>query len=314
MFRDLYTKANDDIKGDRAILDRAFLQAAQPVKKKSPVIKYSFVGTAVAAAVVLGAVFANPSLFTDRSEDLGKLNAVEPTEAVVSTTEKADVLEVTQIDTPVINEALIDVPEPVKDVYVPKIKTVAPQKENVPPEVENSANKEAIEVDGNVDFTDDYGIAVMSLEGEDEIYEQPTDEPVSFTISRNNLEEELDDEWVEDESYTEAFSAGGSELSSEVEDGEEVEVFSYMYDMSCYGSIAVTEGFVNTDISPVTTADEAIMRAGNECTVDYDNTYVYCDSIEDMWKVVFTGDDLTQAEQIVYMNFNGVTTLIVYGE
>lgn len=306
MFKDVYKKANDDIKGDRAILDRAFLQAAQPVKKTSPVIKYSFVGTAVAAVLVLGAVFANPSVFTNRSEDLGKLNAVEPTEAVVSTTEKDDVAVITQIDAPVIDNAVIDVPEPSKEVNAPKVKTVAPKKETVPAVVEDAQNEETIDEE-----VDDYGIAVMSVDGEsDEVYEYATGEAVGFTIRNNDVDE--DDAWIEAETEAKAFSGG--ELSTETKEDEVVEVFSYMYDVSCYGEMAITEGFVNTDISPVTNSAEAITRAENECTVEYGATAVYRDSIEDMWKVVFSCNDLVASEQIVYMNSDGVTTLIVYGE
>ena len=66
MFKDLYKQANEDIKGDRVILEKAFEMAAKPEKKKLPVLKYSYIGTAVAAVVVIGAVFVNSQIFTSK--------------------------------------------------------------------------------------------------------------------------------------------------------------------------------------------------------------------------------------------------------
>lgn len=62
LFREIYKEANDSVHGDRKIIDRAFEAAEKPEKRKSRVLKYSFIGTAAAAVLVAGAVFVNYSL------------------------------------------------------------------------------------------------------------------------------------------------------------------------------------------------------------------------------------------------------------
>ncbi len=60
MYKRIYKKACEEIKGDRdAILNKAFERAAEPEKKKSPILKYSVIGTAAAAVIVAGAVILN---------------------------------------------------------------------------------------------------------------------------------------------------------------------------------------------------------------------------------------------------------------
>lgn len=60
MYKRIYKKACEEIKGDRdAILNKAFERAAQPEKKKSPILRYSVIGTAAAAVIVAGAVILN---------------------------------------------------------------------------------------------------------------------------------------------------------------------------------------------------------------------------------------------------------------
>lgn len=76
MFRDLYKSANDEIKGNRALLDKAFARAEEPEKKPLPVLKYSFVGTAVAAVIIFGAVFSNSNLFMDKITDVPQKESV----------------------------------------------------------------------------------------------------------------------------------------------------------------------------------------------------------------------------------------------
>ena len=84
MFREVYKKANEDIKGDIQILDRAFLKAAQPVKKKSPIMRYSVIGTLAAAVFIIGAVMVNSNLFTQKITK----PANEDATAVLSDTEQ----------------------------------------------------------------------------------------------------------------------------------------------------------------------------------------------------------------------------------
>lgn len=281
MFRDLYKEANDNIKGDRAILDRAFLQAAQPEKKKSPVFKYSFVGTAVAAVMVIGAVFANPTVFTNKSETIGVDESSTPTEN--ATVFKATEDSVTAENNEIAIVSSIEDETPINTADTTKVTTSKPK----------SGSQKAAEADRAETFENDYNLAVMSLEDEEgAAIEAATEEQVVFKIARPEAD-------VEDiaEEVTESI--------------EEVEVFSYLYDMNC-GYDMMTDGFRNTDISPVTSREEAIGRALSECTVEYDGVYVAYDPVEGVWRVTFSCDDEVASEQIVWMNSDGVTLGIVY--
>lgn len=301
MFRDLYKKANDDMKGDRAILDKAFLQAAQPEKKKSPVFKYSFVGTVVAAVMLVGAVFANPSVFTNRTEELGVLdNPTEAQSTAALENNEIAVAGVLEADETIEDEAAIG--EVIDNKTVLKeqtFKQTTEQTVTVQPKKGGSgggadvAAAEEAEPDGE----DEYAVAVMSLDDEDGgiAYEEATEEAViGFSLRDRTLTEETVEE--------------ATEVTA-----EDTAVFSYMYDLSC-GYDAKTDGFVNVDVSPVTTKTEAIERAKrehNEYTAEYDSVYVYRDAIEDVWKVVFCYDDEVGSEIIVYLNSNGITLMLV---
>ena len=278
MFRELYKEANDCVKGDRGILDKAFLQAAQPEKKKNPVYKYSVIGTAVAAVMVLGAVFANPTVFTNRSETIGLPDAT-PTESVVAT--EACMLTAENDEVAPANSTFTADEAPIVNV---KTKATGTQETRADVPVDTDSN------DGG---NGEYDAVVMSLEGEDGAFvEEATEEQVMFKIVRPERNDAVTEEASEEEA-------------------EEIEAFSYMYDMSC-GYDMMTEGFMNTDVCPVTNRKEAIERAMNECTVDYKNIYVEYDMVEGVWKITFSCDDEVASEQIVYMNTDGITLGIVY--
>ena len=80
--------------------------------------------------------------------------------------------------------------------------------------------------------------------------------------------------------------------------------------------------FVNTDLFPIENQNAAVERAKNECTIEYNATSEYYDDTADMWRIDFL--TVTQSEdstwttagncQSVYMNGDGITQLIVYGE
>ncbi len=281
MFRDLYKEANDNIKGDRAILDRAFLQAAQPEKKKSPVFKYSFVGTAVAAVMVIGAVFANPTVFTNKSETIGVDESSTSTENATVFRAKED--NVTAENNEIAIVSSIEDETPINTADTTKVTTSKPK----------SGSQKVAEAHREETFENDYNLAIMSLEDEENAaIEAATEEQVVFKIVRP----EADAEDIAEEA-TESI--------------EEVEVFSYLYDMSC-GYDMMTDGFRNTDISPVTSREDAIGRALSECTVEYAGVYVAYDPVEGVWRVTFSCDDEVASEQIVWMNSDGVTLGIVY--
>ena len=176
------------------------------------------------------------------------------------------------------------------------------------------------------------GIMTLGADGEaDSVYEGTTEEAmITFKMTRpgtgSNEEvteiatEEANEEETINEMVTEATGEEATETATEEETEEKAEEtaqnFSYMYDKSVYKegeAGVVTEGFVNTEPSPITNSLDAIARAKNECTVEYTRTTVFRDSIEDMWMVNF-GTDVPGGDQSVYMTGDGVTTLIVYGE
>ena len=76
----------------------------------------------------------------------------------------------------------------------------------------------------------------------------------------------------------------------------------------------ITYGFKNVSESAVENASQAIELAKNECTINYDTTKVAYDSTADIWRVAFFTDGVLGICQEVYLNGDGTTRLIVYGE
>ena len=101
--------------------------------------------------------------------------------------------------------------------------------------------------------------------------------------------------------------------------------FSYEEDAATYtdGAPGVNpNAFVNRDTSPIENQTTALERAKNECTIEYNATSAYYDSDADMWRIDFltvvhneNGAVATSGDcQSVYMNSDGITQLVVYGE
>lgn len=74
------------------------------------------------------------------------------------------------------------------------------------------------------------------------------------------------------------------------------------------------DGFKNTSEFAVSNEQEALERAKRECTVEYDRISVSYDEAEDIWRIVFWLEGTLGGNQDVYLDSNGVTHLIVYGE
>lgn len=74
------------------------------------------------------------------------------------------------------------------------------------------------------------------------------------------------------------------------------------------------DGFKNTSEFAVRNEQEALERAKRECTVEYDRISVSYDEAEDIWRIVFSAEGILGGSQDVYLDSNGVTHLIVYGE
>ena len=74
-----------------------------------------------------------------------------------------------------------------------------------------------------------------------------------------------------------------------------------------------TDGFRNVTTTPVLNATDAAERAKAECTVEYDTVRVRYDRTTDIWEVCFLAHH-PGGGQDVYLNGDGMTQLIVYGE
>lgn len=127
------------------------------------------------------------------------------------------------------------------------------------------------------------------------------------------------------ETITSSFGEPNNHLSTNEPAGQSLASFSYEEDAATYkdGDPGVNPNeFVNVDIYPIENQDAAVERAKNECTIEYNATSEYYDDNADMWRIDFLtvahSEDDTWATpgncQSVYMNSDGITQLIVYGE
>ena len=76
-----------------------------------------------------------------------------------------------------------------------------------------------------------------------------------------------------------------------------------------------SEGFVNTESVPMSSRIwDVKTQALNECTIEYDTVTVNYDETAKVWEVTYSTANTLGNCQSVYMDENGVTLLIVYGE
>lgn len=93
--------------------------------------------------------------------------------------------------------------------------------------------------------------------------------------------------------------------------------FSYEEDTAVYkdGDPGVNpHEFANVNSQPIDSQDTALELAKNECTVEYNTTNIYYDCGTAMWKVAFFTAGILGGDQTVYLDGNGITRLVVYGE
>ena len=74
-----------------------------------------------------------------------------------------------------------------------------------------------------------------------------------------------------------------------------------------------TDEFRNVTSTPIRNETDAVERAKAECTVENDIVRVRYDRTADIWEVCFLANH-PGGGQDVYLNSDGVTQLIVYGE
>ena len=74
------------------------------------------------------------------------------------------------------------------------------------------------------------------------------------------------------------------------------------------------DGFVNTDVQEISNAKDALERGKIECTVEWDSFEVSFDNEANVWMVSFYTEEILGGDQSVYLDSNGKTLLIVYGE
>ncbi len=292
MFREVYKKVNEDIKGDRSIIDRAFEEAAKPEVKKPVILRYSFATTTVAAVILMCVIFANPSLFKKDfvNSDFGE-SVTEAATVVVAEDEKT--VDVLTFDDDSGEE---DVPE-VKVAPQKKDRVAVSGKDDKNEYV--GAKEDAITASGKSrtagEATADFNIAVMSIDVDDDAIEENT------TGSESGIEL-----FVYNGEYDEADS---TEITEPTEAESEVESrFSCNDDMVLYMDIARFEDFVNVESADVTNENEAIERAKAECSIEYTQVAAELDNSFGIWRVKF--ENAEQCEMI-YMGTDGITRMIV---
>jgi PBP1b-binding outer membrane lipoprotein LpoB len=98
---------------------------------------------------------------------------------------------------------------------------------------------------------------------------------------------------------------------------EKAPAFSYAEDQKVYkkGDAGVkTEGFKNTEKATVSTIKEAITLAQKEKTIESDSVDVRYDANAKVTMVSFYTEGMDGGDQSVYLDKDGKTILIVYGE
>jgi hypothetical protein len=119
------------------------------------------------------------------------------------------------------------------------------------------------------------------------------------------------------------FRSLSDEVDNEIWINDEIRAFSYEAHREMYaggGAGIRFDGFYNIERNLITSKDDAVALARNEVIVDYTAISVFYDNESEMWMVLFWthsdshGDPVSGGCQSVYMNHDGITTLIVFGE
>ena len=74
------------------------------------------------------------------------------------------------------------------------------------------------------------------------------------------------------------------------------------------------DGFKNTNESKISNAEDALERAKKECTIEWDAFQVSFDDESNVWMVSFYTEEMPGGDQSIYLDGDGKTLRIVYGE
>ena len=103
---------------------------------------------------------------------------------------------------------------------------------------------------------------------------------------------------------------------SEKTGGFDIESFSYADDYAYYKDdpgVKLSE-FINNVGTKVSKTEQVVELAKNECTVVYDTIDVAHDTETGIYRISFYKEGWGGGNQDVYINQEGITQMIVYGE
>ena len=105
---------------------------------------------------------------------------------------------------------------------------------------------------------------------------------------------------------------------SQDDNSRQIEVGSFSYADDCVyykGDPGIKQsGFVNNEKIEITSAEQAIDIAEKECTVNYDTVDVAIDAETEIYRISFYKEGWLGGDQNIYINQDGITQMIIYGE
>ncbi|MGM9550728.1 MAG: hypothetical protein ACI3XA_00555 [Clostridia bacterium] len=323
MFKDVYKSANDCIKGDREILDKAFLQAAQPEKTSSPIWKFSALGTAVVAVVVAGAIFMNSELFLEKGKDIkpvGEDDSVitqEKSERIMS--EKEDISALEDKAAVLANDLVSDENEAENNINLPEFSNTSDGDLSVTKENQTEKGKSTAETKPD---TSSIAVGSTNVSGANSAEKQEPKSVISEDTPETNNEAAVfsNRRSVEDEAENITAEVGVATMSFFEEDevvnenDEDAGLMVSSYMPKTEETSAYDEDDAWDESENVITEDEAVEVAKSVCTVEYDNIDVSYDNETRLWRITFLKNDTVGGCQTVFVEFSGAVTDIVYGE
>lgn len=169
----------------------------------------------------------------------------------------------------------------------------------------------------------DMAAAAVEEECEIEVYSNSVLEDGALDKTESAVAGKTTQNYQYSSTYVDDYAQYGSQPDKEysevtldrITNGFLLEIFDYgeVLKNTSRGGGVKTESFNNT--SKVTDEDfDVVELAKNECTVEYDKYSVALDDYNGIWRVTFYMSDTAGGSQEVYIDSDGITRLIVYGE